>query len=69
MTPKEALDSVKNFNNQDFKVKAQGTISGALIGLVGGVMIAYYKDYNKFVSGLVGLLAGATVSNIFITKK
>lgn len=69
MTPKEALDSVQNFKNQDFKVKAEGTINGALIGLVGGIMIGYYKDYNKFVSGLVGLLAGATIANIFITKK
>ena len=69
MTPKEALDSVKNFNNQEFKIKTQGIINGALIGLIGGVMIGYYKEYNKFVSGLVGLLAGATVSNIFITKK
>lgn len=69
MTPQSALESVKNFKNQDFKVKTEGTINGALIGLVGGIMIGYYKDYNKFVSGLVGLIAGGTISNIFITKK
>jgi len=44
----------------------EGTITGAIIGTVGGVMVGVYQHKNIYLSGFIGMLIGGVVSKIIV---
>ena len=44
----------------------KGTLTGAGIGLVGGVLYAYFKDKKYSNCMLIGTFAGGLISRIFL---
>lgn len=44
----------------------EGTITGAIIGTVGGVMFGIYNHKNVYLSGFVGMLIGGVVSKVIV---
>lgn len=67
-TATEQLDKAKKITEGETFKKVTRTSTGAFIGLLGGLGIAYFKGYNKFISaligGIVGGVAGAMYSQI-----
>jgi hypothetical protein len=52
-----------------FSSMGQGTATGAIVGLVGGVLFAYFQKRQFVPCMLVGTIAGGLVSRIFLIKK
>lgn len=46
----------------------QGTAAGAAVGLIGGILYAYFNKQNYLPSGLTGLLVGGICTRIFLIK-
>lgn len=44
----------------------EGTITGAIIGTVGGVLIGVYHHKNIYLTGFIGMLIGGVVSKVII---
>lgn len=42
----------------------KNSINGALGGLVVGLMIGYYKNFNLYASGIVGMIAGGLIASM-----
>jgi hypothetical protein len=47
----------------------RGTATGAIIGLVGGGLYAYFYEKKYFGCMLVGTLVGGLISRIFLIEK
>lgn len=47
----------------------KGTLSGALIGFVGGTLFAYFRKKPYLKCMVIGTFAGGVVSRIFLIKK
>lgn len=68
---KEILDKVKDLKSKSDSMalkKTKGTITGAFIGVAGGLLIGMAKNYNLISSAFVGALIGGVVSNILLPK-
>lgn len=71
MEAKELLDKVKKMkSNSDSMAlkKTKGTISGAMIGMGGGLLLGFSRGYNLVSSAFVGALLGGIVSQILLPK-
>lgn len=69
-TPQEALENIKSLKDGNIlKNKTKATINGALVGMIGGAMIGYYKQYNVFLSAMVGAFSGGLISNLLVQPK
>jgi uncharacterized membrane protein (Fun14 family) len=68
---KDILDKVKNLkSNSDSMAlkKMKGTVSGAMIGLGGGLLIGFTRGYNLVTSAFVGALVGGLISQLLLPK-
>ena len=68
---KDILDKVKDLKSKSDSMalkKTKGTITGAFIGVAGGLSIGMAKNYNLISSAFVGALIGGVVSNILLPK-
>lgn len=68
---KEILDKVKELKSKSDSMalkKTRGTITGAFIGVAGGILIGMAKNYNLISSAFVGALIGGVVSNLLLPK-
>ncbi len=68
---KEILDKLKDLkstsNSLDMK-RRKGTINGALIGMAGGLLIGFTRNYNLVSSAVVGALLGGLVATVILPK-
>jgi hypothetical protein len=68
---KELLDKLKNLksNSDSYEMKRRkGTINGALIGVAGGMLIGYTRNYNLISSAIVGALIGGIATSLLLPK-
>jgi hypothetical protein len=68
---KDILDKVKNLkSNSDSMAlkKMKGTVSGAMIGVGGGLLIGFTRGYNLVTSAFVGALVGGLISQLLLPK-
>jgi hypothetical protein len=68
---KDILDKVKQLkSNSDSMAlkKMKGTVSGAMIGMGGGLLIGFTRGYNLVSSAFVGALIGGVISQILLPK-
>lgn len=65
----------EDFLNKDRSTKmsisdiSRGTLTGASVGLIGGVLYAYFRKAKYTNSMIIGALAGGLISRIFLIKK
>lgn len=64
-TATEQLDRAKKITEGETFKKVTRTSTGAFIGLLGGLGIAYFKGYNKFISALVGGIVGGVAGAMY----
>jgi outer membrane lipoprotein SlyB len=48
--------------------KMKGTVSGAMIGMGGGLLIGFTRGYSLVSSAFVGALIGGVISQILLPK-
>ena len=68
---KEILDKVKELKSKSDSMalkKTKGTITGAFIGVAGGLLVGFSGGYNLVSSAFVGALLGGVVSNLLLPK-
>lgn len=68
---KEILDKVKDLKSKSDSMalkKTKGTITGAFLGVAGGLLVGIAKNYNLVSSAFVGALVGGVVSNLILPK-
>ncbi len=68
---KDILEKVKNLkSNSDSMAlkKTKGTITGAFIGLAGGLLIGFSRNYNLVSSAFLGALVGGVISQLLLPK-
>lgn len=68
---KDILDKVKNLkSNSDSMAlkKMKGTVSGALVGMGGGLLIGFTRGYSLVSSAFVGALIGGLISQLLLPK-
>ena len=68
---KEILDKVKQLkSNSDSMAlkKMKGTVSWAMIGMGGGLLIGFTRGYSLVSSAFVGALIGGVISQILLPK-
>lgn len=68
---KQILDKLKNLKSSSdtFEMKrTKGTINGALIGVAGGLLIGYTRNYSLLSSAIVGALVGGILTNLILPK-
>ena len=68
---KQILDKLKNIKSSSdtFEMKrTKGTINGALIGVAGGLLIGYTRNYSLLSSAIVGALVGGIFTNLILPK-
>ena len=72
-SPKEIVADVSGLTDEKkrkaFMLKAQSSVHGAFWGGAFGLLFAFYKSKNKYVSTLIGAGVGALVSNILTVEK
>lgn len=68
---KELLDKVSELKSKSDSYalkKTKGTITGAFIGMAGGLLIGFSRKYNLISSAFVGALVGGVVSQLLLPK-
>jgi uncharacterized protein YcfJ len=68
---KEILDKVKDLKSKSDSMalkKTKGTVTGAFIGVAGGLLIGFTRGYNLISSAFVGALVGGVVSQLLLPK-
>ena len=68
---KELLDRVKSLKSKSDSMalkKTKGTISGAFIGMGGGLLIGFSRGYNLVLSAFLGALIGGVISSLLLPK-
>jgi len=48
--------------------KTKGTVTGAFIGMAGGLLIGYSRQYNLVSSAFVGAILGGMASHLLLPK-
>jgi len=59
------LERAKRITEGETFKKITRTSTGAFIGLIGGLGIAYFKGYNKLISALVGGIVGGVAGAVY----
>lgn len=69
-TAKEILERTKKIKlmNDTASERSKGTVSGAFIGMAGGLLFGYYRKYSLFNSAVFGALIGGLAANVLIPK-
>lgn len=62
------IKELKSKSDSDVLKKTKGTISGAFIGMAGGLLIGLSRKYNLISSAMVGALIGGIASHIILPK-
>lgn len=68
---KEILDKVKNLKSKSDSMalkKTKGTITGAFIGMAGGLLVGFSRNYNLVSSAFIGAVLGGVVSHLLLPK-
>jgi hypothetical protein len=68
---KQILDRIKDLKSKsdsDVLKRTKGTISGAFIGMAGGLILGLSRRYNLFGSALIGAFVGGIVSHLILPK-
>jgi hypothetical protein len=68
---KELLDKISELKSKSDSYalkKTKGTITGAFIGMAGGLLIGFSRKYNLISSAFVGALVGGVVSQLLLPK-
>ena len=68
---KEILDKVKELKSKSDSMalkKTKGTVTGAFIGMGGGLLVGFTRGYNLISSAFVGALLGGIVSHLLLPK-
>lgn len=68
---KEVIDKITELKSKSDSYalkKTKGTITGALIGMAGGLLIGFSRKYNLISSAFVGALVGGVVSQVLLPK-
>jgi uncharacterized membrane protein len=68
---KDILDRVKSLKSKSDSMalkKTKGTISGAFIGMAGGLLIGFSRNYNLVSSAFIGALLGGVASSLLLPK-
>jgi hypothetical protein len=68
---KELLDKITELKSKSDSFalkKTKGTITGAFIGMAGGLLIGFSRKYNLLSSAFVGALVGGVVSRVLLPK-
>jgi hypothetical protein len=68
---KEILDKVKDLKSKSDSMalkKTKGTVTGAFIGVAGGLLVGFSRGYNLISSAFVGALIGGVVSQLLLPK-
>jgi hypothetical protein len=68
---KEILEKVKELKSKSDSMalkKTKGTITGAFIGVAGGLLVGMAKNYNLISSAFVGALIGGVASQLLLPK-
>jgi uncharacterized protein YcfJ len=68
---KDILDKVKSLKSKSDSMalkKTKGTVTGAFIGMAGGLLIGVSRGYNLISSAFLGALLGGVVSNLLLPK-
>jgi len=68
---KEILDKVKDLKSKSDSMalkKTKGTVTGAFIGVAGGLLVGFTRGYNLISSAFVGALIGGVVSQLLLPK-
>lgn len=68
---KELLDKIAELKSKPDSYalkKTKGTITGAFIGMAGGLLIGFSRKYNLLSSAFVGALVGGVVSQLLLPK-
>lgn len=71
--PKDILKKIASnkskSSNEILKERTKGTVTGSLIGGAVGLLYAFSNKKSYLVFGILGVLAGGLISNIFISKE
>lgn len=59
------LETAKKITEGETFKKITRTSTGAFIGLIGGLGLAYFKGYNKLISALVGGIVGGVAGAVY----
>jgi hypothetical protein len=68
---KDILDKVKQLKSNSESMalkKMKGTVSGALIGMGGGLLIGFTRGHNLVSSAFIGALIGGVISQVLLPK-
>jgi uncharacterized membrane protein len=68
---KDIIDRVKSLKSKSDSMalkKTKGTISGAFIGMAGGLLIGFSRNYNLVSSAFIGALLGGVASSLLLPK-
>lgn len=68
---KEILNKLKSLkSNSDSMAlkKTKGTITGAFIGMAGGLLVGFSRNYNLVSSAFIGAVLGGVVSHLLLPK-
>lgn len=68
---KDILDRVKSLKSKSDSMalkKTKGTITGGFIGMAGGLLIGYSRQYNLVSSAFIGAIIGGLVSQLLLPK-
>lgn len=68
---KEILNKIKELKSKsdsDVLKRTKGTVTGAFVGMAGGLLIGLNRRYNLISSALVGALIGGIVSHLILPK-
>lgn len=68
---KEILDKVKDLKSKSDSMalkKTRGTITGAFIGMAGGLLVGLSRNYNLISSAFIGAVLGGVVSQLLLPK-
>ena len=62
------IKELKSKSDSDVLKKTKGTISGAFIGMAGGLLLGLSRRSNLISSAMVGALIGGIASHIILPK-
>lgn len=64
----EKVNSLKSNSDSIALSKTKGTVTGAFIGMAGGLLIGFSRKYNLVTSAFIGAIIGGLLSNVLLPK-
>jgi len=68
---KDILEKVKSLKSTSERLtikRNKGVVNGAFIGMAGGLLVGFTRNYNLVSSAIVGSLLGAIVTYLVLPK-